>query len=263
MSRIENSITMLVFILVLALVGTLPPTNDANSQIAKKQISSILKAEPNAILVMSVPSGLKVYFGPDNGERSDQEGFVPIKTTHPIITQKYFKGVTPLLIRNVKPGNYLLGIAPLKILDRNCNKGNIDETLTEIAMVSSKPLPIPLSPPLKEEIYGAIIYSINRETKDPQRVIVIAVPQNASLTEMDFLYPVIPAFQFDESMFLKELKQRTKTLFTEDEHQKIIKLLSRGGKIILTTGDIKLVSEITLESKWTIETYLRKPKGVQ
>lgn len=219
------------------------------------------RPEPGSILVLSVPSGLKVYFGSDSGGGgADEKGWVSFEEEHPIIAETNLKGVTPVLIRNVKPGRYLIGIAPILLIDSTRSHKETDPTLPAKAFVSATKLPAAAFGGERfEGIKGAAVYSVIRESTAAQRVIVLAVRDDATLEALDSIYPRETNITFDEAKYAGELKERTLTLFTDEEAKRVIDLLKRGGKVVVTRGDLRFLSEIALDGTWTIKTQVRAP----
>lgn len=214
------------------------------------QKGTVLKTDADTLQVLSIPSGLEVYFGPDAGQgaatAATEKGYVPLEAKHALISKNFLKGFTPISLHNVKPGKYLMGIAPVIIIDRNFNRGIVDTTLNIRSLVSYMPLSL-LMPPLKEDVEGAVIYSVNLDGPGPHRVIIVNTPQNATIDTLSSIYPKESLFNFDEAIFMTEMKQCTAKLFSENESRKIIELLHRGGKVTIQKGDIKFVAQIKLD----------------
>jgi len=242
-------LTIIAVLLAGSCSGDAPRVNTAEG--LKKALS---ETDPGSILVLSVPNKLKIYFG-ENTEKKEPEKtqWVPMKKSHPLIDEKNLKGETPLLIQDMKPGNYLLGIAPIIALHPNFKRGNIDSTLTVNSIVVFGGVPTGYPPP-KEASKGAAIYSITKKENTPLRVIVLAYSQDAGLEELKPLYPADDVFQFDEPGFLADLKKQTATLLSESQSNDIVSLLRRGGKIVVTFGDIKIMSEIKIDQTWELKT---------
>ena len=254
MFRVRTTVWMAILTIIAVLLagscsGDAPRVNTAEG--LKKALS---ETDPGSILVLSVPNKLKIYFG-ENTEKKEPEKtqWVPMKKSHPLIDEKNLKGETPLLIQDMKPGNYLLGIAPIIALHPNFKRGNIDSTLTVNSIVVFGGVPTGYPPP-KEASKGAAIYSITKKENTPLRVIVLAYSQDAGLEELKPLYPADDVFQFDEPGFLADLKKQTATLFSESQSNDIVSLLRRGGKIVVTFGDIKIMSEIKIDQTWELKT---------
>jgi TonB family protein len=223
----------------------------------KKALS---EPDPGSILVLSVPNKLKIYFGQDNDKKEPEKSkWVPMKKSHPLIDEKNLKGETPLLLEDMKPGNYLLGVSPIIVLDRNFKRGEIDSTLTVKTLVIFGGVPTSYPPP-KKDSKGAAIYSITKKENTPLRVIVLAYPGGASLEELKARYPADDVFEFDEQGFLADLKKQTSTLLSESQCSDIVSLLRRGGKIAVNFGDIKIVGQIKADQTWELKTLLRIKK---
>jgi len=174
---------------------------------------------------------------------------------HPTITEKYLKGRTPVLVRNVKPGKYLLGIVPIRIVDREHRVADIDRTMIIRGFVSHTPLQE--LPRWRKEVMGAAVYSITKEETSPQRIVILAVHPTTSLAKLDSLYPAESFFRFDETAYLGELKSRQdvpKDFFSGYEQLQVVTLLRRGGKIVYGKGDFVFLSEIAGDGTWTMKT---------
>ena len=136
MFRVKNTVWIAIFtIITILLVGSC--TKDAprvdTAEGLKKALS---EPDPGSILVLTIPSKLKVYFGENTDKKEPvKSNLVPMKKNDPLIEEKNLKGETPLLLQDIKPGNYLLGIAPIIALHPNFKRGNIDSTLTVNSIV--------------------------------------------------------------------------------------------------------------------------------
>jgi protein TonB len=182
-----------------------------------------------------------------------------MKKSHPLIDEKNLKGETPLLLQDMKPGNYLLGISPIIVLDRNFKMREIDRSLTVKSLVVFGGVP-PSYPPPKEDSKGAVVYSVTKEENTPLRVIVLAYSDDTGLEELKARYPADEVFQFDEQGFLEDLKKQTSTLLSPSQSQDIVSLLRRGGRIAVNFGDIKIVSQINADQTWELKTFARIKK---
>lgn len=259
MSRNQPITRTIAYSLLPIFVGLLLMVSNVSAQGGKKPSTSAPTSEPNAILLMSVPGGLRVYLGPDTVKsNSGQENEVGLGMDHPIIAEKYMKGTTPVLVRNVRPGKYLLGIVPIRIVDREHRVADIDKTMIVTGFVSHTPLQeLPRS---RKEVMGAAIYSITKEETYPHQILVLAIHPSTSLAKLDSLYPATPRFHFDETAFLQELRERPdmpKSFFTEDDQHQVVNLLRRGGKVVFSKGDFTFLSEITRDAQWTMKMTLQ------
>jgi TonB family protein len=257
MFRVKNTVWIAILTIIVALLAGSCSKDAPRVDTAEGLKKALSEPDPGSILVLSIPGKLKVYFG-ENTEKKEPEKtqWVPMKESHPLIEEKNLKGETPLLLQDIKPGNYLLGIAPIIALHPNFKRGNIDNTLTVNSIVVFGGVPTGYPPP-KEASKGAAIYSVTKKENTPLRVIVLAYSQNAGLEELKPLYPADNVFQFDEPGFLADLKKQTATLFSESQSNDIVSLLRRGGKIVVTFGDIKIMSEIKVDQTWELKTLAR------
>ena len=257
MFRPRNTVWIAILTIITALlVGScakdVPRVDTAEG--LKKALSA---PDPGSILVLSVPGKLKVYFGENTDKKEpEKSGWVPMKKSDSLIELKNLMGETPLLLQDIKPGNYLLGIAPIIALHPDFKRGDIDNTLTVNSVVVFGGVPTGYPPP-KEASKGAAIYSVTKKENTPLRVIVLAYSQDAGLEELKPLYPADDVFQFDEQGFLADLKKKTAGIFSETQANDIVSLLRRGGKIVVTFGDIKIMSEIKVDQAWELKTLAR------
>ena len=225
------------------------------------------KKDKDVIWIHSVPSGLDVYLAPDtesspSEQKPDDAGWTTVVENHPVIDKRFLKGKTPVLIHNVSPGKYLLGIAPVKLLDKQ-GPCDCDATLKAKVFVSFVPLTSDLFDNVRSGrivVKGAVVYSITKEVVDPQRVVVLAIPQDTVIDALDPFYPPNPSFSFDEVLLAKELTEASHNVLPEGEIQKTVSLLRRGGKVILTKGDVRFLIEILSDGKWAIKLQARVPK---
>jgi TonB family protein len=257
MFRVRNTVWIAILtILTALLVGAC--TKDApRVDTAEGLKKALTEPDPGSILVLTIPSKLKVYFGENTDKKEpEKSNLVPIKKSHPLIEEKNLKGETPFLLQDIKPGNYLLGIAPIIALHPNFKRGDIDNTLTVNSIVVFGGVPSGYPPP-KEASKGAAIYFITKKENTPLRVIVLAYSQDAGLEELKPLYPADDVFRFDEPGFLADLKKKTASIFSETQSNDIVSLLRRGGKIVVTFGDIKIMSEIKVDQTWELKTLAR------
>ena len=260
MFRVRTTVWIAILTIIAALLagscsGDSPRVNTTEG--LKKALS---EPDPGSILVLSIPSKLKIYFGQDTDTKETVKSkWVPMKKSHPLIDEKNLKGETPLLLQDMKPGNYLLGISPIIVLDRNFKWGEIDATLTVKSFVVFGGVPSSYPPP-KKDSKGAAIYSITKKENTPLRVIVLAYPEGASLEELKARYPADDLFEFYEQGFLDDLKKQTSTLLSESQSKDIVSLLRRGGKIAVTFGDIKIVGQINTDQTWELKTFAQIKK---
>jgi TonB family protein len=260
MFRVRNTVWIAILTIIAAFLAGSCTEDSPRVNTAEGLKKALTEPDPGSILVLSIPAQLKVYWGPDEQKETQLEkeksNLVPIKKSHPLIEEKNLKGETPLLLQDMNPGNYLLGIAPIIALHPNFKRGDIDNTLTVNSIVVFGGVPTGYPPP-KEASKGAAIYSITKKENTPLRVIVLAYSQDAGLEELKPLYPADDVFQFDEQGFLADLKKQTATLFSESQSNDIVSLLHRGGKIVVTFGDIKIMSEIKVDQTWELKTLAR------
>lgn len=221
---------------------------------------------PNDMWISSIPPGMKVYVAPEAEEAeaeqsSAEEGWTPLLAEHYVISDKNLKGTTPIRLRNVNPGNYLVAIAPIAILDRELNStGTADPTMTIKALVRFFPL---ASPQDMEAIRsgrvnpeGAFVYSIRKEPDESKPVIILAIPDESSAEVLDSLYPKGQNFEFDNEALKEDLRQRH---VSESDIPSCLELLHRGGKVRVKRGDLRWIVEITGNNTWNIDMQAKLP----
>jgi|GEM_PF-1691499 len=260
MFRVRNIVWIIILTIITALLAGSCAEDSPRVKTTEGLKKALLEPDPGSILVLTIPSKLKIYFGENTDKKEPEKSkWVPMKKSHPLIEEKNLKGETPFLLQDMKPGNYLLGIAPIIALHPNFKRGDIDNTLTVNSLVVFGGVPSGYPPP-KEASKGAAIYSIQKKENTPLRVIILAYSQDSGLEELKPLYPADDVFQFDEPGFLSDLKKKTAGLFSETRCNDIVSLLRRGGKIAVSFGDIKIVSEIKVDQTWEIKTLARIEK---
>jgi TonB family protein len=257
MFRVRPTVWIAIFTILTALLAGSCTGDSPRVDTAEGLKKALSEPDPGSILVLTIPSKLKVYFGENTDKKEpEKSSWVPMKKNHPLIEEKNLMGETPLLLQDIKPGNYLLGISPIIALHPNFKRGDIDNTLTVNSIVVFGGVPSGYPPP-KEASKGAAIYSITKKENTPLRVIVLAYSQDAGLEELKPLYPADDVFRFDEPGFLADLKKKTAGIFSETQANDIVSLLRRGGKIVVTFGDIKIMSEINVDQTWELKTLAR------
>jgi hypothetical protein len=197
--------------------------------------------------ILSIPSGLNVYLSPDTGPSPKREdGGIPLVGSSPAVSDRFLKGVTPLVLRDLHPGKYLLAVSPtILITKRKFQPGDL--SLDARAFVSSSFSKFPL--PLEGDVKGAVIYSVTIEQRKRQRVIVLAVPLDTSMKELAALYSPRASFHVDEARFATELKQRSPEMYvtnfwSQANQEAMVDLLRRGGKAWLHEGDLGSIATI-------------------
>jgi len=231
---------VLASILVLCLLGSSSIGADQSAR------SAIRAPSGTTVEILSIPSGLKIYLAPDTGQSPKPEGgWTPAVGSHPVVSDGFLKGVTPLVLRGLDPGKYLLGVSPT-ILIRNSVFQPSDPLLDARAFVSTKFSTFPLQ--LEGDLKGAVVYSVTVEQRGRTRVIVLAVPWDASTEELAVFYPPRATFVVDEAKFGDELKQRSPEMYanfsSEANVRAMVDLLRRGGKAWLHVGDLGVVAAI-------------------
>jgi len=218
--------------------------NNLYSQKQEKNNSSKLipRTEKNSLVVTSIPSGLKVYFDIDN-DTSSAADEVELVEKHKLLSKKYYKGTTPLIIRNVKKGRYLIGVSDISIFDKFRKLKMIDKNLTIRSIISFSKIPGPFDK-LTEDIKGAVIYSVKINNTESNRVIVCSYPMESKLDELDLLYDPTFSYNFDDLKIIEEIRGKTQNVLNDEEILKIINLLHRGGKVSFRKGDFLILWEI-------------------
>ena len=212
----------------------------------------------NELLVTSIPLGLKIYFAMDTdtiGTRKKVNS-LRIETSHPLLDTTNFKGLTPVILGNIKPGKYLLGIEPVEILDNNLMLCETDESLQITSLVSDDIYPTKYSIG-KKGMTGSVIYSVVKDDTTGERLIILSLPHELPISKMQNYYPEKIMFAFNDNELKKEIKSYG---FKEKEIRIALDLLHRGGKIRLNGKDKSLFIEIQNNGSWKIGT-LSRDKG--
>lgn len=243
---------MLLFLFFISLNISLF-NNNLYSQKQEKNNSSKLipSTEKNSLVVTSIPSGLKVYFDIDN-DTSSAADEVELVEKHKMLSKKYYKGTTPLIIRNVKKGRYLVGISDISIFDKFRKLKMIDKNLTIRSIISFSKIPGPFDK-LTEDTKGAAIYSVKINNLESNRVIVCSYPDESKLEDLDLLYDEAFSYNFDDAKVKEEIRKKMQNVLSEEEILKIINLLHRGGKISFRKGDFKILWEINSAGSFSMK----------
>ncbi|MBI5325213.1 MAG: hypothetical protein HZB41_08085 [Ignavibacteriae bacterium] len=220
-----------------------------------EQYSNDPGLKDNELMITSIPLGLKVFLAPDIDSLKSTliSSNLQIQTSHYLIDSTNFKGYTPLVMKDVKPGKYLIGIEPVKIIDEKLKLSDIDESMKPSALISADIYPNITSAD-KKGMYGAIIYSLDKDFVNGERIIILSFPHELPISKMEQYYPPKSKFVFDEVELKKEIK---KNGFSNKEINIAIDLLHRGGKIRLNGKGLTLFIEILNNGSWKIGT-LRK-----
>lgn len=208
----------------------------------KKSSKIILNAEKDSLVITSIPSGLNVFFDNDDDTLSTANE-VALLDKHQLLNQKNYKGSTPLIIRNVIKGRYLLGISDISIIDKYRKLKMIDKNLPIRAIISFSGIPGPFQK-LTKDIEGAVIYSIKVDNLESRRVIVCSYSDESSLAELDLLYDQTITYNFDDTAVIEEIKNKMQSVFDNEELKRIVNLLHRGGKISFRKGDFLINGEV-------------------
>ena len=212
----------------------------------------------NEILITTIPLGLKIYLAPDKDSLKSTliSSNLQIQLSHYVIDSTNFKGYSPLILKEVKPGKYLLAVEPVKIIDEKLKLSDIDESMKPSALVSSDTYPN-MTANDKKGMFGAIVYHYEKSTSNGERLIILSVPHELPITKMEQFYPSAEKFVFNDVELKKEIKSSG---FSNKEINKAIELLHRGGKIRLNGKDVSLFIEIQNNGSWRIGT-LQRPKN--
>jgi len=217
------------------------------------------EAATDSLLITSVPLGLKVYLSQDTGtapgahwdQETEGKG-VPLVDAHAALDERHFKGKTPLLLRNVAPGEYLLALVPVTILDAHHEKSAIDDTLMQRAFVAFEPLK-PSS--FKDGLKGAAVYSITKRPDTADSLLVLALASDASLDDMEAHYPSEDTFFIDPDVGAAKLRAAG---LPEELIPRILALLRRGGKLVLNLGALRFVVNALPDQNLAIRHEIRR-----
>ena len=219
------------------------------------------KIESRQISIYSIPDSLNIYFGLPDLLIKDGE----VKINDEIERSELFKienkkGVTPIKLNDINSGQYIIGIMPVEFWDSNLSLQCFDPFLEYLTYVSSIPWQLTnqnvlrnirdklKSGELKQE--GGIVYIIKKDEKKLSTVIILA-KENITLDEYDKYYPKENNFIFNSIKFKQDLHNKN-ALLSEEELQKTVELLQRGGKIILNNGVSRSSIEIIDSLNWNI-----------
>ncbi|MCL5991079.1 MAG: hypothetical protein M1419_03140 [Bacteroidetes bacterium] len=220
-----------------------------------EQYSNDPGLKDNEILITTIPLGLKIYLAPDKDSLKSTliSSNLQIQSSNNLIDSSNFKGYSPLVLKDIKPGKYLLAVEPVKIIDDKLKLSDIDESMKPSALVSTDVFPN-MTANLKKGMYGAIVYSYEKSSVKGERIIILSVPHELPITKMEQYYPSSEKFVFDDVELKKEIK---KSGFSTKEINKATELLHRGGKIRLNGKEVSLFIEIQNNGSWRIGTLQR------
>ncbi|OGU17000.1 MAG: hypothetical protein A2X61_07555 [Ignavibacteria bacterium GWB2_35_12] len=220
-----------------------------------EQYSNDPGLEDNEILITTIPLGLKIYLAPDKDSLKSTliSSNLQIQSSHYLIDSINFKGYSPLILKDIKPGKFLIAVEPVKIIDDKLKLSDIDESMKPTALVSTDVFPN-MATSDKKGMFGAIVYFYEKGAVKGERIIILSVPHELPIAKMEQYYPSASKFVFDEVELKKEIKNNG---FNNKETNKAIELLHRGGKIRLNGKDVSLFIEIQNNGSWRIGTLQR------
>jgi hypothetical protein len=201
-----------------------------------------------AVEIITIPSGLKIYLSPDDGQSpKPTDRNIPVVGSHPVVSERYLKGVAPLIVRDLVPGKYLLAVSPTILIRNKVFQPPADPWLDARTFVSANFLES--TPRLEGDVEGAVVYSVMIERRAHTRIVVLAVPTYTSMEASAKLYPAGAIFDVDEEKFAGELKERTKEtpyrkLLSESNLRMMVDLLRRGGKASAYEGDLGILAAV-------------------
>ncbi|TAL68468.1 MAG: hypothetical protein EPN82_10785 [Bacteroidetes bacterium] len=220
-----------------------------------EQYSNDPGLKDNELLVTTIPLGLKIFLAPDKDSLKTTiiSSNLQIQSSNYLIDSNNFKGYSPIILKDIKPGKYLLAVEPVQIIDAQLKLSGIDESMKPSALVSTDIYPS-MKPSDKKGMYGAIVYSYEKSIVKGDRIIILSFPHELPIIKMEQYYPSADKFVFDDVELKKEIK---KSGFSTKEINKAIELLHRGGKIRLNGKDVSLFIEIQNNGSWRIGTLQR------
>jgi len=227
--------------------------------------------------ISSVPTGQNVYFAEDTTKIKDakEKGWVHLynkkNNKHYIMNRNFLKGKTPILIKNIKAGNYLIGIEPVDFITVKEPKQqfgfpeiswhNLDPSLTIAAFVT----PIALGSMTDVENYkkgiyknGAIIYNYTKTDTSNCIIILTSTDSLITYSETASLYPKGNNYLLDDIKLKNDLM--SKVMFAgnyEPQIPTILSLLHRGGKVIAGDNATRFIIELIGPNKWSIATEIK------
>lgn len=251
-----------IHITAVALVGTLLASHSA--LLAQRPVNTPRPAA-QTLEIITVPRGLTVHFGPDTSTVPLDTAWVPMVTSHPLLAPGYRRGVAPVTVRDVKAGRYLIAVSPLAVLDRNLESLGVgDPFLPTAAIFTFRRITTfpPMKLPLDSAVSGALIYGLTVSDDAPRRIVVFA-SSASSLAMLDSLYPSSPLFAFDTLAFMQAWRLKTASAVSDAETRRIVGLLRRGGRIMVTMGDLRFRVLIKPDRTWDISIQARLPQKAE
>jgi hypothetical protein len=220
-----------------------------------EQYSNDPGLKDNELLITTIPLGLKIYLAPDKDSLKSIliSSNLQIQSSHYLIDSINLKGHSPIILRDIKPGKYLLAVEPVKVIDDKLKLSDIDESMKPSALVSTDMYPN-FSANDKKGMFGAVVYSFEKSTNKGERIIILSIPHELPIAKMEQFYPSASKFVFDDIELKREIKSNG---FNNKEINKAIELLHRGGKIRLNGKDVSLFIEIQNNGSWRIGTLKR------
>ena len=212
------------------------------------------QSQQDTLWIASVPAGLKVYLVPDSetaADKKEENDRVPLVEKHSVVEERNFKGVTPLTLR-VASGKYLVAVAPVMLLDKNYQTGQVDPILRPRAMVAFESPKDPKS--FQDGLTGAVIYPVEKLNGITQKLVLLAQGSDATLDTLEATYPTGNNFSFDNDFVSKKLIEAN---IPQGDLSRVLSLLHRGGKLMLVRGDIRWGIEVSNDGTPTIKTQIR------
>jgi hypothetical protein len=209
--------------------------------------------------IQTVPAGLTIYVGVDTSTTKPDSGWVQIVSPHPLLTAAQRRGTTPLTLKDIKPGRYLIGVSEVPLLNRDFQPmGYSDPILPLAAIAPSHPLTnVMPGRRLDAPVVGAYVYRFTVTESGPRRLIILSKP-DLTLSTLDSLYPKKAAFSFDTVAFEAEWQRKTAGSVSPTDTRLVIGLLRRGGKCMVVKGDLRYAAQVLEDHTWQISIEIRK-----
>ncbi len=253
------------------------PARDSGNAADQPQREALLPPAlgPMDVWVTSVPHGLTLHFAPEpEPDRARDPHWIQIwpakgvKTADP--NSGWGNSPSPfeapdarseagaLLVRDVKPGRYIVGVGPLRL------EGMQDESLALRGLVS--PVPARGLGGRTRATEGILAYSVEKKPDAPLRVVVLAFDSSAALREsatqvdvegVEKLYPSADRYDVDPT----DVQRQLAGIFSQPAIDKAVELLRRGGKLRMVRGDVKIVAEVEPGGKLRRQQWINPPKG--
>jgi hypothetical protein len=220
------------------------------------------------IWMSSIPFGLKVYVMPMDTApgKKDEEGYVQVKETHDIFQPKNLKGTTPFFLKGLPKGWVMIGVKPVTWLTRELESIGADPTFDCICFVT--PLAKSMTSWIDDyrkgigELDGGVVYAIDNDPQKRRYITILVTDKSSDLAEIEKKYPEDNHFFFDDTAAMETLNEKLGDtgVFSAEEKTKALSMAHRGGKVVVTKGDVRIVLDVEDHGKFTAMLLVNVPK---